>query len=62
MKCVLVGVLATHAYVDGVNTLMSVCEYRCPDTHYIPLGLPIPYGDRCRESIIVSKDRRRILG
>ena len=52
VSCALTAILATHLWINGVNQLVTVCEYRCPKKvssqyYYNPAQFAITYGSEC---------------
>lgn len=58
MMCVFIGAFAAHIWIQGENTLVGVCGYKCDDKkivqRYVPYGAPCPYKIELRMALAPS--------
>lgn len=52
MMCVFIGTFAAHIWINGQNTLVGVCGYKCSNKKIVQRY--IPYGSYCPGEIKLS--------
>jgi len=60
MTCLLSGVFVTSMFIQNIATVVTVCEFHCPDDQggRYPIAAVIPYGAQCLKEIQVDENRR----